>query len=220
MRREAEPDGVLQRYVIEAEFPEIEVGRVPTLLPVVDTLWIEPWVPDYHCTADADSVPRLIPSAPPDTAGPVQVRIFYSFEGQDLLRRQTGLLTVELPGDMFRRTAAADIARSPVRMEQPHAPRPAMGALTAGGSRDAECGPPGDPMRMFSTLWLTPDSGRLISVHYGGQGRKEFYDLDRDSVIELEMWDPDGDGQMEAWRQVHLPIPEYLLPEPPPVVVL
>ena len=91
--------------------------------------------------------------------------------------------------------------------------------VIAGGSREAECGPPGDPMRMFSTLWLTPDSGRLISVHYGGQARKEFYDLDRDSVIELEMWDPDGDGQMEAWRQVHLPIPEYLLPEPPPVVV-
>lgn len=218
IRREVQPEDALQRYVIETEFPLVEAGRVPTLLPVVDTLWIEPRVPDYYCTADVDSVPRLIPSATPDSAAPVAIRIFYSFEGADLRRRQTGLLTVTLPEEMFRRTAAPDIAQSPVHLEHPHAQRPEMGALTAGGSREAECGPPGDPMRMFSALWLTADSGRMISVHYGGQPRKEFYDLDRDSIIELEMWDPDGDGEMEAWRRVRLPIPDYLLPEPPPVV--
>ena len=220
VRREASPDEALQRYVIETDFPLIRAGRVPTLLPVVDTLWIEPWVPDYYCTADVDSVPRLMPSVPPDTAGPVEVRIFYSFEGENLQRRQTGLLVVELPEEMFPTSSAPDIAQGPVEMMQPHAQRPEMGVLISGGSREAECGPPGDPMRLFSALWLTADSGRMISVHYGGQARKEFYDLDRDSIIELEMWDPDGDGEMEAWRRVRLAIPEYLLPEPPPAPVV
>ena len=218
IRNEILPDEPLQRYVVEVDFPEIQSGRVPTLLPAIDTLWLEPFVPDYWCTADVDSVPVLIPSTPPDTGGIVPVQVYWSFEGAALTDRQTGLLTVQLPGSMFRRTGTVDFAQSPVNMEQPRVLRPAMGALVEGGSHYAECGAPGDPMRIFSALWITPGGGRLISIHYGGQPRKEYYDLNRDSIIELEMWDPDGDGEMEAWRTLRMPIPEYLLPQDPMLV--
>lgn len=221
VRQEQVPGEPLHRYVIDGDFPTIQHGRVPTLLPGVDTLWLEPFVPDYYCTSDSDSVPQLIPSARPDSAGILPVRIFYSFEGAELRRRQTGLLTVQVEGGAFSRSGPADDpSAAPVQLQLPEAPRPEMGALVDGGSRTAECGPPGDPMTVYSRLWLTADSGRMISVHFGGQPRKEFYDLDRDSVIELEMWDPDGDGRMEAWRRLRLPIPEYLLPEPPPAPVI
>ena len=215
VRTEILPDEPLQRLVVETDFPVVQAGRVPTLLPGIDTLWIEPWVPDYWCTADADSVPQLIASTAPDTAGVVPLQIYWSFEGAELEDRQTGLLTVELPGELFRRNAEVDIAASPVQVQLPSAPRPELGGLVEGGTRHAECGPPGDPMRIFTALWLTGSGGRMISVHYGGLPRKEYYDLNGDSIIELEMWDPDGDGNMEAWRSLRLPIPEYMLPAAP-----
>ncbi|HEX6589723.1 MAG TPA: hypothetical protein VF039_11920 [Longimicrobiales bacterium] len=215
LRQEILPDEPLQRYVLELEFPPIESGRVPALLPAVDTLWLEPYVPDYWCTADADSIPQLIASTPPDTTGIVPVQIFWSFEGSTLDQRQTGLLTVDLPGRLFRRSAPVDITTSPVQMGVPEALRPGMQGLVEGGTRHSECGPPGDPMRVFSALWVTPTGGRMISVHYGGLPRKEYYDLNRDSIIELEMWDTDGDGEMEAWRELRVAIPSYLLPQDP-----
>lgn len=215
LRHEIVPDEPLQRYVLEVEFPVIESGRVPTLLPSVDTLWLEPYVPDYWCTADADSIPQLIASTPPDTSGIVPVQIFWSFEGETVDQRQTGLLTVDLPGTMFRAGAPVDITQSPVQMGVPEALRPVMAGLVEGGSRHSECGPPGDPMRLFSALWVTPGGGRMISVHYGGLPRKEYYDLNRDSIIELEMWDPDGDGEMEAWRELRVAIPDWMMPQDP-----
>ena len=215
LRQEILPDEPLQRYVLELDFPVIESGRVPTLLPSVDTLWLEPYVPAYWCTADADSIPQLIASTPPDTTGIVPVQIFWSFDGGAIAERQTGLLTVELPGSMFSGRAPVDIAQSPVQLGAPAALRPGMLGLVEGGSHHAECGPPGDPMRIFAALWVTPAGGRMISVHYGGVPRKEYYDLNRDSIIELEMWDTDGDGTMEAWRELRVAIPDYLLPQDP-----
>ncbi len=53
-------------------------------------------------------------------------------------------------------------------------------------------------------------------IDHGGVPRKYLFDLDRDSIIELEMWDPDGDGEFETRRQARLPIPAFLLPPPPP----
>lgn len=214
IRNEVLPDETLQRYIVELDTQAIQSGRVPTVLPNVDTLWLQPFVPDYYCTADDDSVPQLIASTPPDTSGVVPVQLFWSFEGGEL-SRQTGLLTVELPGEMYRRDAPVDIAQSPVTVQLPFAPRPQMGVLVEGGTRYADCGPPGDPMRIFSALWITPAGGRMVSIHYGGLPRKEYYDLNRDSVFELEMWDPDGDGDMEAYRTVRVAIPDYMLPQDP-----
>ena len=214
VRNEVLPDETLQRYIVELDTQSIQSARVPTVLPNVDTLWLEPFVPDYWCTADDDSVPQLIASTPPDTSGVVPVQVFWSFEGGEL-DRQTGLLTIELPGEMYRRDAPIDIAQSPVTVQLPFAPRPEMGVLVEGGTRYADCGPPGDPMRIFSALWITPAGGRMISIHYGGLPRKEYYDLNRDSVFELEMWDPDGDGDMEAYRTVRVAIPDYMMPQDP-----
>jgi hypothetical protein len=56
-------------------------------------------------------------------------------------------------------------------------------------------------------------------VSYGGAARKYLYDLDRDSIIELEVWDPDADGRFEASRPTRMPIPEFLMPARAPLNV-
>jgi hypothetical protein len=68
-------------------------------------------------------------------------------------------------------------------------------------------------------LWETATGGRLFVVSYGGAARKYLYDLDRDSIIELEIWDPDSDGRFEASRPTRMYIPEFLMPARPPIRV-
>src|SRR5690606_39824625 len=74
----------------------VQPGRMPTLLPALDTLWLELVVPSFYCMALSDSVPEFVPAPQPDPAAISRVQIFYSFEGDALERRQTGLLTVQL----------------------------------------------------------------------------------------------------------------------------
>ena len=144
------------------------------------------------------------------------MQIFYSFEGGDLESRQTGLLTVQLDPRQLERESPDPPPVFPASYREPSVPRPALGPLSYGGSRRAFCGEPEFPIELLSTLWLTPNGGRFIVLDHGGVPRKYLFDLNRDSIIELEMWDPDGDGDFEAWRQSRLPIPAFLLPPPIP----
>src|SRR6185369_5375969 len=75
-------------------------------------------------------------------------------------------------------------------------------------------------LELYDVLWETATGGRFFLVYHGGAPRKYLFDLDRDSVIELEMWDPDSDGQFEASRPAHMPIPEFLMPPRRPVVAV
>lgn len=213
--RYRDADEPLQRYVLRGPFPPIQGGRVPTIVPGVDTLWLQPVVRDYYCAIGPDSLPELVPAGR-DSVVDHHVRIFYSFQGGNLDDRQTGLVTVTLPASMFPPAAARAPEPGPVQIQRPRAPQPPISALLKGGSRRAECGAPADPVEIETMLWLTPDSGRVFVLYYGGVPRKEFFDLNRDSVIELEMWDPDGDGRFEASRSIRIPVPEYLLPLPEP----
>lgn len=215
LRHYRAPSDPLRSYVLPGPFPEIEGRRVPTVVPGVDTLWLEPVDRRYFCVADADSIPELVPAPPRDTAAFVPVHVLYSFEGGTLSTRQTGLLTIELPSSVFSSEPVAPPSAGAVSVGD-DMNRPEMTALTLGGTRRAECGAPGDPVELLSTLWFTPDSGRFIVVDYGGVPRKHYFDLNRDSIIELEMWDADGDGEYDASRPMRVPIPEYLLPVPPP----
>src|SRR5207237_1239421 len=74
------------------------------------------------------------------------------------------------------------------------------------------CGDPEQPMQIVSHEWDTPEGGRFFVLDYGGKPRKYLFDLNRDSIIELEMWDSDGDGHFDARRAAHYPIPSFLLP--------
>ena len=190
----------------------IEPGRLPTLLPSVDTVWLEVTIPAYHCVSLADSVPELIPAPPPlSTLG--DVRIFYSFVGGDLERRRTGTLNVRLDSALLDVRMPDPPPSFPAVRDTSRA-TPAVGPLRYAGSRQTRCGEPQSPMEVRSTLWLTESGGRVLVLHYGGAPRKRLYDLNADGVVERESWDADGDGVFETTREARLPIPEFLLPLP------
>src|SRR6185369_13271836 len=75
-------------------------------------------------------------------------------------------------------------------------------------------------LELYDVLWETATGGRFFLVYHGGAPRKYLFDLDRDSIIELEMWDPDSDGKFEATRPAHMPIPEFLMPARAPRAVI
>ena len=186
-------------------------GRLPELLPSVDTVWLEVAVPRYYCVALGDSVPELIPAPAPPPATLSDVRIFYSFAGGDLDRRRTGTLTVHLDPSLVELPEASPPPTFPVRMDTALA-TPDVGELRHAGTKRAECGEPQAPMELGSTLWLTEGEGRVIELEYGGAVRKRLYDLDADGVVERESWDADGDGVFESTRRARLPTPAFLIP--------
>lgn len=102
-------------------------------------------------------------------------------------------------------------------ISNPVAPPPALGALRYGGSRLAACGDPSQPLELHTALWETMDGGRFFVLYHGGAPRKQLYDLNRDSIIELEMWDSDADGKFEARRAARFAIPSFLMPLPKPL---
>jgi len=210
------PGSPLVRYELPTWIPPLEPGGRPVPLPELDTLWLEPLIPAFYCVALADSVPEFVPAPPPPVEAIAKVQIFYSFEGEELAGRQTGILTVRLDPALLKHEAPEPPPLYPAAYREPEAPIPGFYALRYVGSRHSYCGEPEYPIEILSTLWETPEGGRFIVLDHGGAPRKYLFDLDRDSIIELEVWDPDGDGQFEAWRPARLPIPAFLLPPPPP----
>ncbi len=206
----------LIRYTINGPFPAVEPGRLPTVLPV-DTVWLEPVVPQLYCISVGDSIPEFVPAAVPDPRLLSQVEVFYSFEAPTR-GRQAGLLDVRLDPSLLERPATAPPPSFPTLIKEPAWPLPAMGALRRVGTNDARCGPPDSPMEVQSTTWQTEGGGRLIVLAYGGKPRKYLFDLNRDSVVDLEMWDASGRGRFDAEREARYPIPSFLLPPsgPPP----
>jgi hypothetical protein len=206
----------LVRYEVPSALPEAQPGGPPLLLPSLDTLWLEPVLLSYYCIAFSDSVPDFVPAPPAPVEAISRVQIFYSFEGGTLEERQTGLLTVQLDPELLRRKAPEPAPTFTATYSEPKTPMPAFEALVYRGSRRAFCGEAEYPLELLSTLWETPGGGRFFVLDHGGAPRKYLFDLDRDSIIELEIWDPDGDGDFEARREARLPIPAFLMPPPGP----
>jgi hypothetical protein len=212
MPAESSPDNPLTRYQIKFESPEIEPGRLPVVLPSLDTLWLEPIMPTYYCVALADSVPEFVAAPPIDPRPLSQLEIFYSIAGRDITRRQTGILDVHIDPALLHRTASPQPPIFPTEFKKPAQPLPVFEALRIVGHRRANCGDPEQPMEIISHEWDTPDGGRFFVLDYGGKPRKYLFDLNRDSIIEMEMWDSDGDGRFDARRTARFPIPPFLLP--------
>lgn len=206
----------LARYELPVRTARLEPGRAPVMLPGLDTLWIEPLTPSLYCTALSDSVPEFVPAPPVDPNAMSRVQIFYSFDGRRIRQRQTGLLTVQMDPRLIRRNPAAALPVFETAITKPEAPRPELGSLQYVGARLSPCGDPSQPIELHTALWETAEGGRFFVLYNGGVPRKHLYDLNRDSIIELEMWDADGDGKFEARRPARITIPGFLMPLPKP----
>jgi hypothetical protein len=206
----------LAQYDLQIQPPRIQPGAAPTILAGIDTIWLEPLVPSLYCTALADSVPEFISAPAIDANTLARVRIFYSFAGRAIRQRQTGLLEVQMDPRLIRRPTTASLPVFETVITKPEAVRPELGALRFAGSRISRCGDPAQPVELHSVLWETPEGGRFFVLYHGGAPRKYLYDLNRDSIIELELWDSDGNGKFEARRAARTTIPGFLMPLPRP----
>lgn len=206
----------LVQYHLPLRTPPLSPGSAPTILGSRDTLWLEAIVPTLYCNAGADSVPEFIGAPPQDPRAMATVKIFYSFEGRTIRQRQTGLMTVQVDPNLVRRNPSATPPVFDTEITKPEAPRPELGALVYKGARHSLCGDPSQPVELHTALWETLEGGRFFVLYHGGAPRKHLYDLNRDSIIELETWDADTDGKFEARRVARFNIPGFIMPLPKP----
>lgn len=202
-------------YSLATGLDPVEPGRLPKLVPALDTLWLEVRVPAYYCIALADSVPEFVPAAMPLPGTLSEIRIFYSFEGGDLTARPTGTLTIRLDTTLLDLPSSVAPSTFPVVLDSAAADPGPVG-LRLVGRRTSQCGEPHHPLTLTSAVWVTASGGRMITLEHGGRVRKRLYDLDGDGIIERESWDSDGDGIFEATRRARLPTPAFLLLGEPP----
>lgn len=211
----AQSGSPLVTYTLPTGLAPVEPGRLPTLLPALDTLWLELSLPAYHCIALADSVPELLPATRPDLSTLADVRIFFAFQGGDPPQRSAGTLTIRLDTAILDYPVAAPPPAYPVVMD-PVLATPDLGRLTLVGRRAVPCGKAGHEVELTSTVWRGVGGRRMITLEEDGVVRKRFYDVNGDGIIDRESWDPDGDGTFEATRLARLRVPDLLLPLTPP----
>jgi hypothetical protein len=200
----------LVQYAFDIAPGHVVPRQLPRVLSSLDTLWLEPVLPGYYCTL-LDSVPEFVPAPPQDPNALARVRVFYSFEA-GTRARQAGVLSLHIEPRLLVHTPPPVPPIFPTRTREPEFPSPAAGPLRQVGSRSTQCGDAGSNVALNSVLWETPEGGRFFVVHHGTRPRKYLFDLNRDSIIEFEMWDPDRDGKFEAARAARMLIPEFLMP--------
>jgi hypothetical protein len=205
------PGNPLVRYRLSVRPSTIEPGGAAYPLMPHDTVWLEPALPDYYCTLTPGDVPEFIPAPTHDPQLISDVEIFYSFIAASSAR-QTGLLTVQIDPLLLRREEVPAPELNAPTFREPRAERPFMESLVKVGTRDAHCGEPDNDIELRTVLWETPEGGRFFVVYHGAAPRKYLFDLDHNGYIELEMWDPDGDGEFEGRRAVRYRVPSFLLP--------
>jgi len=206
------PGNPLTRYVFDLNTGPIEPGEAPRTLPNPDTLWIEPVVPSFYCTAH-DSIPEFVPAPPQNAELLANVQAFYAVRTGPS-ERQTGILHLRVDPSLLQQQPPQMPPLFPVTVMEPQVKVPDPGQVRYFGMRTTACGDPGRPMQLTSVLWQNPQGGRVYGLHFGSKVRKYLYDLNRDSIIELEIWDADADGKFESSRVARMPTPEYLIPRP------
>lgn len=208
----------LGRYRLGLNASTLEPGAVPELL--LDTLWLEPNLSSYTCAVLTDGVPEFQPRPPVDPALLSQVDVFYSFLSPDTDARQAGLLRVRVDPSLLNVPPAAMGEPGPPELQEPAIELPPLDALYQMAMTEATCGDPQQPVRLQSVVYQGNDGGRFIVVYHEGAPRKYLMDMNADSIVEREIWDPDGDGAFEATRTTRYPIPEFLFPRRVEVPVL
>ena len=208
------PGNPLARYSVDV--PQLTLPPDSALYPLPgDTLWLEPNIRDFECSVGADSIPSFVPPPVRPPSALASIPVFYSFDGTP--ERQTGTFVATVDSTVLRRPPPPAVPEFPVYAREPEAPRPPTGTLYSRGVRTSSCGDAYNRVDMHSVVWETASGGRFIVIHLNGTPRKHLFDLDRDSIIELEMWDQDGNAKFESWRQARYPVPTIVLPERLPI---
>lgn len=202
----------LVRYNIPIRVGQIEPNQPPAQVGGLDTLWLEPIVPTVYCTVNSDSIPDFVSAPYQDPQALSHVGIFYSFSGPHIRQRQTGMMVVNVDPNLVKRVPPSPWPVYEAEVTRPEAPRPVLDSLKYKGQRTTWCGDPGQPTAIGDVLFETRDGGRMFVVYYGSKARKWMFDLNRDSIIELEMWDSDHDGKFESRRPARMAIPSFLMP--------
>jgi hypothetical protein len=134
--------------------------------------------------------------------------------------RQTGTFVAALDSTVLVRSSTAAPPSFPTYTREPAAPRPLLSGLKRVGVRRSQCGEVQDPQELVSVEWETSSGGRVLVLSMNGRQRKQLFDLNRDSIIELEMMDPNNDGKFESWREARYAVPTMLLAERTPIEVI
>jgi len=200
----------LGRYRLGLNTSELVPGGVPELM--LDTLWLEADLSSYTCSVLDDGVPEFQPRPPVSPALLGQVDIFYSFLTPDSDARQAGLLRVRVDSTFLRVPTAVMGEPGPPVLEEPAVELPPLDALYQVAKTEATCGDPQQPVQLQSVIYENDAGGRFVVVYHDGAPRKYLLDLDADSIVEREAWDPDGDGNFEATRTTRYAIPGFLFP--------
>jgi hypothetical protein len=186
---------------------------------VTDTLWVERTTPALGCVVGADSVPRFeaTPALPADAV--TTLRIFYSLGGGSLRRPAEGLLTLDIDPRVALPAAEPEPPRFPVLSSPDRAVWPALDSLRRVGMALTQCGPVEDPIAMSTTEWTAGGGGRVFGLSIGAHARKYVYDLNGDSIADLEIWDSDGSGRFRSSSRARFRVPPYLYAAVPPTAV-
>jgi hypothetical protein len=208
------PGVPLRRYVIDLEDAPVPPDGVVRALPGVDTIWVEPDLPSYYCVARTGPVPDFVPAPARNPNIISGLRIFYSVRTQSADERHAGLLAVHVDPHALDVASAPQPPSFPTTFRTPEVDEPELPGLRKVGSRTVHCGDPEQPLELRSVLMETSSRGRVFELHVLGEPRKRLYDLNRDSVVELETWDADGDGRFDARRDARFRVPEFLVPPP------
>lgn len=200
----------LGRYRLGLSASELMPGALPEVL--LDTLWLEPDLSSYTCVVLGDGVPEFQPRPRLNPALLGQVDIFYSFLSPDTDTRQAGLLRVRVDSSLLRVPPAMMGEPGPQVLEEPAIELPPLDALYQLAMTDATCGDPQQPVHLQSVVYEDDAGGRFIVVYHEGAPRKYLFDMNADSIVEREVWDPDGDGSFEATRTTRYAIPGFLFP--------
>lgn len=206
-----EPGEPLLRYVLPLNGLRLPPGG-RARIAAGDSLWLVPATPPIRCVLASDSVPIFEPTPRVSAALLTPVRIFYAFRGGKLKRRAAGLITLSVDSTLVAPPGPERVREDRATVQRPAVAWPDVAGLTRVGYGPTYCGPMDAPYRMVTTLWRTAAGGRVFGLSVDGRAREYVYDLNGDSVAELEIWDSDGDGRFEAERRVDFPLPAFLFP--------
>jgi hypothetical protein len=208
------PGVPLRRYAIDLEPATIPPDSLLRTLAGVDTIWVEPDLPSYYCIAASGPIPDFVPAPARDPGIISDLRIFYSVRTRRSDERHAGLLSVRVDPAALKVDPAPLPPAFPTTFRTPEVEEPPLVGLRQVGTRRAHCGDPEQPMELRTVLLETATRGRVYEVHVQDAPRKRLYDLNRDSIIELETWDMDGDGRFDARREARFRVPDFLVPPP------